>query len=252
MKAGEALFLKSLAKSLRLPTITKNYEKLAVECRQVGASYEEYLLKLLEEERQQRDSNQLTKRLREARFPQMKTLEQADVNQWPCLNAHQIRAYAEGTYIAKKENMVLCGKHGTGKTHAAIAFGIEACKQGYRVSFMTAAQIVNQLVEARDEKQIQNYLKKMSRKDLLIIDELGYMPLSQEGGQLLFQVISERYERGSMIITTNLAFSEWDQVFGDINLTAAMLDRLTHHCSIHQFDWESIRFKQSLARKEVK
>lgn len=253
MNPGQKNLLVTLLKSLRMPTLVKNHEAFAREAREAGASYEGYLLRLVEEERNQRNANQLQRRLRSANFPQMKTLEDSDLTRWPGLEAMSLRAYAQGDFIKACDNLIFLGKHGTGKSHAAIALGIEACRQGSRVSFTTAAGLVNLLVEARDEKQLKNTLNRLKRVDLLILDELGYIPFSREGGQLLFQVVSDRYETGSMIITSNLPFSDWDQVFGDPNLTAALLDRLTHHSHIHQFDWESIRFQESLKKqKEAK
>lgn len=249
MKPGQQQLLTALLKNLKLPTMVKNYEPFAREARESGVAYERYLLRLVEEERNQRKANQLQRRLRGANFPQMKTLEEADLTRWPGLDAMSLRAYAEGDFIKACQNLIFIGKHGTGKTHAAIALGIEACRQGYRVAFVTAAGLVNQLVEARDEKQLKNTLKRLNKVDLLILDELGYIPFSREGGQLLFQVISGRYESGAMILTSNLAFSEWDKVFGDANLTAALLDRLTHHSHIHQFAWESIRFQESMKKR---
>ena len=250
MNPGQIHLLVTLLKSLKLPTLVRNYEAFAREARESGAAYEDYLLRLVEEEGHQRKANQLQKRLRNASFPQMKTLEDAELTRWPGLEAMSLRAYAEGDYIKARENLIFLGKHGTGKTHLAIALGIEACRKGYRVSFTTAASLVNRLVEARDEKQLENMLKRLRRVELLIVDELGYIPFSREGGQLLFQVISDRYEMGSMILTSNLAFSEWDQVFRDANLTAALLDRLTHHSQIHQFAWESIRFQESMKKRK--
>jgi DNA replication protein DnaC len=144
----------------------------------------------------------------------------------------------------------LIGKHGTGKTHIAIALGIEACRNGHKVFFANAAQLVNQLIEARDEKQLKSMLTRLKRFDLIVLDELGYIPFSREGGQLLFQVISERYEQGSLIITSNLPLGDWTEIFDDANLTAALLDRIIHHGHVHQFTWESIRFSQSLKRKQ--
>ena len=150
------------------------------------------------------------------------------------------------TTITRCENVVLLGKHGTGKTHAATVLGVEACRRGYRVGFTTAAGLVNTLIESREERQLKRQLAKLSRFALLIVDEVGYIPFSAEGAQLLFQVFSDRYEKGSLVVTSNLPFAQWTSVFGDAALTAALLDRLTHHCAIHQFDWESIRFTESL------
>ena len=144
------------------------------------------------------------------------------------------------------------GPSGTGKTHAAIALGVEGCRRGYRVLFSTAAQLVNQLVEAREERALERLQRRLDRFSLLIVDELGYIPFSQEGAQLLFQVFANRYERASLLVTSNLAFAEWIQVFLDAPLTAALLDRLTHHWHIHEFDWESLRLAESLKRQQKK
>src|SRR2546425_8797822 len=156
------------------------------------------------------------------------------------------------SYITRRENVVLLGKHGTGKTHAATVFGVEACRRGYRVLFTTAAHLVNTLIEAREERQLKRSLGRLARYELVIIDEVGYIPFSAEGAQLLFQVFSDRYEKASLIITSNLPFAQWTSIFGEAALTAALLDRLTHHCSIHEFDWESIRFTDSLRNTKLK
>ncbi|CAM2005276.1 IS21-like element helper ATPase IstB [Acanthopleuribacter pedis] len=251
MKQAEQLILESTLTQLKLPTIRRGYREAARAAEDSGASYESYLLALVSGEQEQRQANQLKRRLREAGFPQMKPLEQTDLAKWPGFEARKVKRLADGEYLQRKENIVLIGKHGTGKTHAALALGIEACRMGRRVKFTTAATLVNQLVEARDDRQLKNITRKLRAYHLLIVDELGYIPFSREGAQLLFQVLSERYEHASTLITTNLAFSEWNQVFGDANLTAALLDRVTHHCHIQQFNWESIRFTESMKNREV-
>jgi DNA replication protein DnaC len=243
------LVLEDSLKRLRLPAMLRDYGECARQSRETGDSYEDYLLDLTTRELEQRQSNQLKARLKEARFPLTKTLETTDLAKWPGMSAAQVRAYADGEWIGKAENLVLVGKHGTGKTHAAIVFGMEACRQGWRVLFTTAADLVNTLVEAREERQLKRLLGRLSRFELLIIDEVGYIPFSSEGAQLLFQVFSDRYERTSMLVTSNLAFAQWTTVFGEATLTAALLDRLTHHCHIHEFAWESIRLTESLKKR---
>lgn len=247
-RAGEQILLDDNLRLLRLPTILRQYEECARQAREAKESHESFLLNLTTQELEQRQANQLKRRLHQAKFPLLKTLETTDLNKWPDLDSLQFREYVEANYIARRENLVLIGKHGTGKTHAAIVLGVEACRHGYRVLFTTAADLVNTLVEAREEKRLKNYLSRLQNYPLIIIDELGYIPFSSEGAQLLFQVFANRYERGSLLVTSNLAFAQWTTVFGDAALTAALLDRLTHHCSIHDFSWESIRFSESMQR----
>jgi DNA replication protein DnaC len=181
----------------------------------------------------------------------MKLLEEVDLAKWPGFEPRKVRQLADGEWLERKENVILQGKHGTGKTHAALAFGVEACRHGYRVRFTTTASLVNQLVESRDEHQLKCFLRKLRGYQLLILDELGYIPFSKEGARLLFQALSERYEQASTLITTNLPFSEWTQVFGDENMTAALLDRMTHHCHIQQFTWDSVRFSESMRNQMI-
>jgi DNA replication protein DnaC len=250
MKPADTILLEDHLKTLRLPVMRQYYQECARQAKAAGADYSEYLLTLTDKEVEQRRANQLRKRLREAGFPQLKTLETTDIQQWPGLNAAAIREYAACDYIQRRENVIFIGKHGTGKSHAAIAFGVEACRKGFTVQFTSAANLVNTLTEARDGKTLKNLLKKLKKVQLLIIDELGYIPFSETGAQLLFQVFSERYETGSLMVTSNRPFAEWTSVFHDVNLTAALLDRLTHHCDIHQFNWESIRFAESLKRQK--
>jgi DNA replication protein DnaC len=250
-RAGEQVLLEDHLRLLRLPTMLKQYGECARQAREVKESHENFLLNLTTQELEQRQSNQLKRRIHEAKFPMMKTLETTDLNKWPDFDSLQFRQYVEADHIVRRENLVLLGKHGTGKTHAAIVLGVEACRRGYRVLFMTAADLVNTLVEAREEKRLKNYLSRLQNYHLIIIDELGYIPFSSEGAQLLFQVFANRYERGSLLVTSNLAFAQWTTVFGDAALTAALLDRLTHHCSIHDFSWESIRFSESMQRMKT-
>jgi DNA replication protein DnaC len=247
-RAGEEVLLNDHLKLLRLPAMLRQYPECARQARETKESHESFLLNLTTQELEQRQANQLKRRLQEARFPTLKTLETTDLNKWPDFDSLRFREYIDGDYITRRENLVLVGKHGTGKTHAAIVLGVEACKRGYRVLFTTAADLVNTLVEAREEKSLKNYLARLQKYPLIIIDELGYIPFSSEGAQLLFQVFAKRYERGSLLVTSNLAFAQWTTVFGDATLTAALLDRLTHHCSIHDFSWESIRFSESMQR----
>jgi DNA replication protein DnaC len=247
-RVSEQVLLNDHLKLLRLPAMLRQYPECARQAREAKESHESFLLNLTTQELEQRQANQLKRRLQDARFPTLKTLETTDLNKWPDFDSLRFREYVDGDYIACRENLVLIGKHGTGKTHAAIVLGVEACKRGHRVLFTTAADLVNTLVEAREERSLKNYLARLQKYALIIVDELGYIPFSPEGAQLLFQVFAKRYERGSLLVTSNLAFAQWTTVFGDATLTAALLDRLTHHCSIHDFNWTSIRFTESMQR----
>jgi DNA replication protein DnaC len=249
-RASEEVLLDDHLHRLKLPAMLRQYRECGRAARESGQSYESYLLDLTTAEVEQRRARQLERRLQEARFPVLKTLENTDLGKWPSLEGLQLREYAEGHYIARRHNLILIGKHGTGKTHAATVLGVEACRRGYRVLFQTAADLVNTLVEAREERHLKRTLERLSRYQLLILDEVGYLPFSSEGAQLLFQVFSQRYEKGSLLVTSNLAFAQWTTVFGDAALTAALLDRLTHHSTIHEFDWESYRFAESVGRKQ--
>jgi DNA replication protein DnaC len=246
---GEEVLLEDALRRLKLPTVLRDYRECARQARETGDSYESFLLAVASRELERRQQRHLERRLQEARFPVLKTLESTDLKKWPGLDALQVRQYATGEFISRKENLILLGKHGTGKTHAATALGVEACRRGYRVWFTTAADLANTLIEAREERQLKKHLAKLQRYPLLIVDELGYLPFSAEGAQLLFQVFADRYEKGAVLVTSNLPFAQWTSIFGDPTLTAALLDRLTHHSFIHEFNWESLRLTESLQRK---
>lgn len=250
MKAAEKMALDEALKELGLPTIRDEYASCARQADESGDSYVQYLLSLAGREVEERRARQVVRRIKEARFPQIKTLENTDLTKWPGMRARDVQTYIDGSYIETRHNIVLVGKHGTGKTHAATMLGIEACRQGHRVRFTTAAALVNELLEAHDQTKLSRLLRRYKGYALLIVDELGYIPFTKKGAQLLFQVLSERYEQCATLITSNLRFADWTRVFGDANLTAALLDRITHHCHIHQFDWESIRFSESMKHKK--
>ncbi len=243
------LRLPILLRQLRLPTVAANYRKFAQEASHSGQPYEEYLLALLEHEANQRDVNRRKRRVQEARFPVLRTLDEFDFTALPSLNRTKVLDLARGEYVARHENIALIGSIGTGKTHMAIALGLVACEQGRRVRFYTAAGLINELLEAQEAHRLSRLETWLMKQDLIILDEVGFVPFSQRGAQMLFAFISQKYLRGSLIVTSNLAFTEWTEVFGDPRLTSALLDRMTHRCHILKFDGESYRFRQSLQRQ---
>lgn len=243
------MLLDTYLKQLKLPTLIKNYQVFARQAAEKNLTYEEFLCDLLEQEIIQRDDNNLKRRMRYAKFPTAKTLETFDFKEIPGLNKNKVLQLSQGEYITKAENIILVGNSGTGKTHLATALATCACREGYKVRFYNVAGLVNELLIAQNEHNLLKFEKQWLKLDLIVLDELGYIPFSSIGAQLLFQFCSSRYERGSIMITTNLEFSEWTSVFGGEKLTAALLDRLTHKCHILQMNGESFRLRQSLERK---
>ena len=238
-----------LLRQLRLPTVAGNYARYAQEASQSGQGYEEYLLALLNEEVSQRDINRRKRLIREAKFPVLRTLDELDFSVIPSLNKTKVLQLADGEYIQQCENIALIGGIGTGKTHVATSLGLCACEQGHKVRFYTAAGLINELLEAQESHTISKLEARLMKYKLIILDEVGFIPFSQKGAQMLFSFISQRYQRGSLIVTSNLGFAEWTEVFGDPRLTSALLDRLTHRCHILEFKGKSHRFRQSLQRQ---
>jgi DNA replication protein DnaC len=189
------------------------------------------------------------RRIRAAKFPVVKGLDSFDFTAIPSLNKMLVMELARGEYILRRENIIALGNSGTGKSHVALALGLAACQRGMAVGFTTAAGLVHQLMEARDEKRLLRLQSQLAAHKLLIVDELGYVPLSPTGAELLFEVFSQRYERGSIIVTSNLPFEEWTSIFGSERLTGALLDRLTHHVHILELNGDSYRLKQSKSRR---
>jgi DNA replication protein DnaC len=192
------------------------------------------------------------RRIRQARFPAVKSLDSFDFAAIPSLNKLLVLELARCEYVERRENVIALGNSGTGKTHVALGLGLAACQKGLAVGFTTAAALVHELLEARDERRLLRLQKQLAAYRLLIIDELGYVPLSSTGAELLFEVFSQRYERGSVIVTSNLPFDEWTSVFGTERLTGALLDRLTHHVHILELNGDSYRLKSSRARRQSK
>jgi DNA replication protein DnaC len=249
MNAGTLISLKQNLKSLRLSTMGQELETTLRYAKEGGIGHEEFLLGLTETELQVRSENRQKRRLREAKFPLMKPLETFDLDLAPDLDNALLRELATCNFIKEKRNIVFLGRSGTGKTHMATALGIESCQNNYKTRFVTGYGLVNELIEARKEKDLTRVLQRYTRYDVLILDELGYVPFSKEGAELLFQVLAERHERGSVIVTTNLGFADWTQIFGDANMTAALLDRITHKAHIINCVWKSYRLKETLKQQ---
>ena len=208
-----------------------------------------YLLRLTELELLDRDRRATERRIRQATFPVVKSLDSFDFLAIPSLNKTLVLELARCEFLTRRENILLLGNSGTGKTHIALALGLAACQRGHRVRFTTAAALVGELIEARDEKQLLRFQKQIAAYELLIVDELGFVPLSKTGAELLFEIISQRYERASTLVTSNLPFEEWTEVFGSERLTGALLDRLTHHVHILEMNGDSYRLKQSRRKR---
>lgn len=240
------LLLRFNLKALKLPAILRDFEKMAIECTETKASFQAYLLKLTERELAERQTRATERRIAQARFPTRKSLESYDFKAMPSLNKHKVLQLARCEYIRKRENIIAVGNSGTGKTHLATALGMAACQEGFRVRFYTAAGLVTDLVEARDAKALGRLQNKLAKYHLVIVDEVGYVPFSKSGAELLFEFFSQRYERGSVLVTSNLPFEEWTDVFGSERLTAALLDRLTHRVHILEMNGDSYRFRESL------
>ena len=235
-------------KALKLPTFLREYDKLARQCAAEGVDHIRYLLRLVELELIERERRTVERRIKEAKFPAVKSLDSFDFQALPSLNKPLVLELARSEYVARRENIIAVGNSGTGKTHIALGLGLAACQKGLSVGFVTAAALVHELIEARDEKRLLRLQRQLAMHKLLIIDELGYVPLSQTGAELLFEVFSQRYERGAMIVTSNLPFDEWTSVFGSERLTGALLDRLTHHVHILEMNGESYRLAHSKKR----
>jgi DNA replication protein DnaC len=235
-------------RALKLPTFLREYDKVARQCAAEGVDYARYLLRLAEQELIDRERRMVERRIKAARFPAVKSLDSFDFTALPSLNKALVMELARSEYVERRENVIAVGNSGTGKSHIALGLGLAACQRGLSVGFTAAAAIVHELLEARDEKRLLRLQRQLAAHKLLIIDELGYVPLSQTGAELLFEVFSQRYERGSTIVTSNLPFDEWTSVFGSERLTGALLDRLTHHVHILEMNGDSYRLTHSKRR----
>ena len=243
------ILLSHYLKTLKLPTFQREYQKLARLCATEGVDHVGYLTRLSERETIERDRRKVERRIKAARFPVVKSLDSFDFAAIPKLNKMQVLELARCEWIERRENVIALGPSGTGKTHVALGLGLAACQKGLSVGFTTAAALVSEMMEARDERRLLRFQKQMAAYQLLIIDELGFVPLSKTGAELLFELISQRYERGATLITSNLPFDEWTETLGSERLTGALLDRITHHVNILEMNGDSYRLAQSRARK---
>ena len=243
MSTRSTLLLEHHLKELKLPTFLREYRKLAAQCAAAGTDHPDYLLRLAELELIDRHQRMVQRRIRAARFPATKSLDAFDFLSIPSVNKALVMQLARCEYVESRENFIAIGN--SGKTHIALGLGLAACQREMSVAFTTAAALVHELMEARDDRRLLNPQRQLARLQLLIVDELGFVPLSPTSAELLFEVFSQRYERGSILVATNLPFDEWAQVFGSERLTGALLDRLTHHVYILEMNGDSYRLQGS-------
>jgi DNA replication protein DnaC len=245
----EPQLLDTYLKQLRLPIFLHHYRKLAEDAAHANLGYDRFLLKLVEQEIAQRELNQQTRRIRAARFPMLKELADFDFSAVPKLNKAQVLDLARGAYIAKAEPILLVGNPGLGKSHVATGLALEACRQGHKVRFYNAAGLVNEMLELQEKNQLSRFMTQVLKQHVIVLDELGFIPFSTLGAQLMFQFCSTVYERVALIVTTNLQFADWVQIFQNERLTAALLDRLTDRATILEFLGESYRLRKTLKQK---
>src|SRR5512135_594783 len=242
--------LKAHFRQLRLPTMGQEFEKLARDATAANQGFIPFLLRLTELELTARAANAVATRIKNAEFPVLKDFETYDFSVMPQLSKPKILELGRCEWIEQKYNCCLVGASGTGKTHLAVGLGQAACRAGLRVRFFTAAELVSRLEKEQKQYTLDRFLGQLDRAHLLICDELGYVTLSRGGVELLFRVFGDRYERASLLVTSNLPFSEWGQIFQGERMTAALLDRLTHHCHIFEMNGESYRFRESMKSKK--
>lgn len=244
------VLLKHHLKTLKLPTMHHECEKIAQRCAADNADHLAYLLQLSELELIERERKAAERRLKAARFPAAKLLDEFDFAARPSINKPLVLQLIQGDYLDQRENILLVGPSGTGKSHLATALGMAACAQGRKVRFFRVTELITQLLEAKEERLLLRYRQGLNKLDLLILDELGYVPASKAGAELLFDVIATAYERSSLIVTTNLPFENWTEVLGSERLTGAALDRLTHRCHILETKGESYRLQDAKRRRK--
>ena len=247
-KPASTVLLEHGLQELKLPTMRRDYGSVASVCARENQPFETFLLRLCERELADRKSRAMERRIQSAKFPTLKTIESFEFGAQPGINEALVRELLTGEFMDRRENVLLVGSSGTGKTHLATALGLAACREGRKVRFFGVTGLVTGLLEAREDRRLDRLLKQLGRQDLLILDELGYVPFTKAGSELLFEVISRAYERQSVIITTNLPFEQWTEVCGSERLTGAMLDRLTHRVHIVEANGESYRLRDSQKR----
>jgi len=248
--ATDVVLLQHHLTALHLPSIKAECEQAARQAASENLDYLGFLLRLCERERADRDQRACQRRLKAARFPQSKSLDEFDFTAQPSLNRALVLELARCEYLARRESVILMGGPGTGKTHVAIGLATCACTRGKKARFFRVTELMTQLLEAREERVLSRLQAQLSRLDLLVLDEFGYVPASQTGAELLFDVISLAYEKTSVIVTTNLPFDRWTEVLGSERLVAATLDRLTHRCHILEASGESYRLKEAKQRQK--
>ena len=244
--------LESDLKTLQLPAVSASWRRLADEAEKSRRSHPDYLADLISLEVSGRRERRIERRVKDARFPILKTLDTFDFSAQPGLDRDLILDLARGGFVREHRNVVLVGGVGTGKTHVAVALGIACCQHEHRVRFTTAAELTNALVEAKGENRLSRKLEQFARFDLVVLDELGYVPFDKQGADLLFGFITRVYERRSLVVTTNLPFADWNQVFLDATAAAAVIDRIVHHSTILKTEGQSFRLKHAKEGKSRK
>jgi DNA replication protein DnaC len=244
------MLLKHHLEKLRLPTIRREWEATSAACAKDGRDYGDFLFQLVERELIEREQRAAQRRVKNGKFPVIKTLDDFDFRAQPSINEKLVRQLSSCEYLESRENVLMIGNSGTGKSHLASALGFAACAQGKRVRFWSASALVTHMLELREQRELKSFQGQLEKHDLIILDELGYVPFSKEGAELLFEVVSRAYERMSLIVTTNLPFEQWSEVMGSERLTGAMIDRLTHRVHIIQANGESYRLRDAQRRRK--